>query len=171
MKFVKTDKVKYPYTMKLDDGGSIPIPKQQKFKGKFIREHGCSLVGVYIGLRWMGHKWTMGKILRYAKKNLKLKSKYPLTECIKLMRKVCGDNVVYHSKISAGGITKYLNNGWLIILEEKDPIHSVCLAKQGDKIKRISSGKVTTVTASEEAKKSSKSKIYKGVIICKKKRK
>lgn len=171
MKFIITAKKKYPYTMQLEDGLKIPIPKQQKFKTKFIREHGCSLIGVYIGLRWLGHKWTVGKILRYAKKHLKLKSKYPLTECIKLMKSVCGDSAVYHSKISANGITKYLNNGWLIILEENDPIHTVCLVKQGDYIKRISSGKITTVTAAKEAKKASKSKTYKGVIICKKKRK
>ena len=46
----------------------------------------------------------------------------------------------------------------------------ISLVKQGDNIKRISSGKITTVSAVVEAKKISKSKTYRGIIFCKVKR-
>lgn len=169
MKFIITAKKKYPYTMQLEDGLKIPIPKQQKFKTKFIREHGCSLVGMYIALRWCGKEWTMGKCLRYAKKHLKCKSKYPIVEIARALKSICGADVAkFKRTTTAEKLTGWLKRGWLIVFEERDPIHTVVLVWDGKNIKRISSGKVTTVTAGKEIKKMCKNKTYRGLIVIKK---
>lgn len=164
-------KYKYPLYLVCEDSAKIPVPKQQHFKSEFIRKHGCSLVGVYIGLRWMGKKWTMGKIKRYADKHLRLKSKYPLTECYKLMHKVCGNSVVFYHNMTEDRLKWCMENHWLVILEEKDPIHTVCLANYGKAMIRISSGGVKVVTVKHEIAKRSKSDVYRGAIVCKRARK
>ena len=168
-KIRKTDKYKYPYEIICGNGRRIPVPKQQRFKTAFIRDHGCSLVGMYIALRWCGKKWTMGKCLKYAKKNLKCKSKFPIVEIARALKKVIGTEIVkFRRTTTAEQLGDWLRKGWLVIFEEGDPIHTVCLVWDGARIRRISSGKISAVTATQEIKRKCGNKVYRGVILIKK---
>lgn len=165
MKTVKRDNVKYPYYLYIGKQ-KIPVPKQQKFKSEFIRKHGCSIVGMYIGLRFLGKKWTMKRCLSYMRKHYSPKAKFTIRDCGKAMRAICGsERVSVHKEYTKEQLSKWLLQGNMLIFEEADPIHTVVL--YGSAVMyRISSGKITRTTLEKEWKKRCRASVYEGVIVC-----
>lgn len=174
MKFVinknKKTKKKFPLRVILDNGRSIPIPSQHDFKSSFIQNHGCSLVGFYMALRYRGVKKNMQQVLNYARKKLKCGAKYPLTEIVKGINQICpGKPAVYHKSLTNAQLEAKLKRGYMAVFEERSPIHTVVLLmdKRTGEIWRFSDGhKNTTTVEKENAKKCTNTK-YKGIIVVK----
>lgn len=174
MKFVinknKKTKKKFPLRVILDNGRSIPIPSQHDFKSSFIQNHGCSLVGFYMALRYRGVKKNMQQVLNYARKKLKCGAKYPLTEIVKGINQICpGKPAVYHKSLTNAQLESKLKRGYMAVFEEGSPIHTVVLLmdKRTGEIWRFSDGhKNTTTVEKENAKKCTNTK-YKRIIVVK----
>lgn len=174
MKFVinknKKTKKKFPLRVILDNGRSIPIPSQHDFKSSFIQNHGCSLVGFYMALRYRGVKKNMQQVLNYARKKLKCGAKYPLTEIVKGINQICpGKPAVYHKSLTNAQLESKLKRGYMAVFEEGSPIHTVVLLmdKRTGEIWQFSDGhKNTTTVEKENAKKCTNTK-YKGIIVVK----
>lgn len=176
MKKIKTNSKKYPLKIVIA-GCKITVPKQSEFSNKFLREHGCSIMAEYVALQWLGiHKWPI-KLLGWHKKHTKsdIKSKVTLrgiTKGIKKIGKKKG-TATYHETVTADRIRKAMREGALVIMEQKNPIHSIALIperrKNGYTIYRVSYGKVNGVTAGGMADTATTNKTYRGMIVVKRK--
>lgn len=167
----RASRYKYPYKIQCDDGLIIPVPKQQHFKSTFIRKHGCPLVGMYIGLRWCGKKWSMKKVKKYSEGHFRKHATYRLYDIAKGMRKICpGAKIVYKAQMSEAGMRKCLKKGYCLIFCEKNPTHVVVLLWNGHRgvCKRVSSGRITDVSLKKEAARRCKDRFYRGVIVIRK---
>lgn len=166
----KKTKKRFPWRVILDNGRIIPVPSQHDFKSSFIQNHGCSLVGFYMALRYRGVKKNMQQVLNYARKKLKCGAKYPLTEIVKGINQICpGKPAVYHKSLTNAQLESKLKRGYMAVFEEGSPIHTVVLLmdKRTGEIWRFSDGhKNTTTVEKENAKKCTNTK-YKGIIVVK----
>ena len=167
----KKTKVKYPYRIYLNNGRIIPLPSQHNFKSSYIRNHGCSLVGFDMALRFIGVKKSMTNCKKYLDSHYGLAghSKYSLRQISKAINAIAsGSPATFKKAASADNIQKALDNGKLVLFEEKNPIHTAVLLKRGDKYIRFSDGKYKKVTVAEELKKGCGDAYYGGCIIIKK---
>lgn len=166
----KNSKKKFPWRIILDNGRNIPVPSQYNFKAAFIRTHGCSLVAFYMALRFRGMKKNMQQCLQYARKKLKRRAKYPLTEVAKGINQICpGKPATYYKRLTDNQLDAKLKKGYMVLFEEGNPIHTVVLLRDSKtgKIWRFSDGKKNIVTAEVENRKRCTNEKYKGVIIVK----
>lgn len=163
-------KKKYPYRIYLDNGRQIPVPSQHNFKNNFIQHHGCSLVGFYMALRFRGVKKNMQQVLRYARKKLKCGAKYPLEEIARGINMICpGKPAAYHKSLTTKQLKTKLKKGYMILLEEGNPIHTVVLLRDSKtgKIYRFSDGKKNVTTVEKENKKKCTNEKYRGIVVVK----
>lgn len=159
-----------PLKIKLDNGRSVPVPNQHKFKQSFIREHGCSLVGFYMAVRFRGKKKTMVATYKWAMKNLKHYSKFPLSEIAKGINKVCGKgSATYYKSVTGELLEKKLKEGKLVLFEERKPIHTVALLYDKDSgvLYRFSDGKKYKTSVKKMMAKKCTHKTYKGIVVVK----
>lgn len=167
----KKSKVKFPYRIYLDNGRAIPVPSQHHFKSSYIRNHGCSLVGFYMALRFLGVKKSMTWCKRYLDKYYGLggHTKYSLRQVVKAINKiVSGSPATFHKSPSTEIIRKALRRGDMVLFEEKNPIHTAVLLYDGKKIRRFSDGHYNNVTVAQELTKRCGDSYYSGCIIVKK---
>lgn len=167
----KKIKTKYPYRIYLDNGRIIPVPSQHYFKSDYIQNHGCSLVGFYMALRFLGVKKSMAWCKRYMDKNYGLNghAKYSLRQVTGAVNKiVSGSPVTFYKNASAAAIRKALKNGKMVLFEEKNPVHTAVLLRTGNKIRRFSDGHYKNVTVNQETAKRSGDSYYGGCVIIKK---
>lgn len=132
-------KAKYPYSIYLDDGRVIPVPSQHRFKSDYIRRHGCSLVGFYMALRFLGVKKSMSWCKRYLDKNYGPDghAKYSLRQVAAAINKIVGGKpATFKKPQSKETVQKALRKGGMVLFEERDPIHTVVLLHDGKKTKR-----------------------------------
>lgn len=166
----KKTKKRFPYRIILDSGRVIPVPSQHNFQSDFIKNHGCSLVGFYMALRFRGIKKNMQQVLQYARRKLKCEAKYPLTEVTKGINQICpGRPAMYHKSLTVEQLKMKLKKGYMVLFEEGNPIHTVVLladSKTG-KIWRFSDGKKSVVTVEKENVRRCTNKTYRGVVIVK----
>ncbi len=174
MKFVinknKKTKKKFPWRVILNNGRSIPVPSQHDFKSSFIQNHGCSLVGFYMALRFKGVKKNMQQVLQYARKKLKCGAKYPLTEIARGINAICsGKPAIYHKSMTDKQLKKHLEKGHMILFEEGSPIHTVVLLRdsKSGKIWRFSDGHKNVTTVAKENTKKCTNEKYRGIIVVK----
>lgn len=166
----KQTKKKYPYRIYLDNERQIPVPSQYDFKSSFIQNHGCSLVGFYMALRFKGVKKNMQQVLRYARKKLKCGAKYPLTEIVKGINQICPEKpAVYHRIMSNDRLEAHLKKGHMILFEEGSPIHTVVLLRDNKtgRAWRFSDGHKNVTTVEKENKKKCTNEKYRGIVIVK----
>lgn len=166
----KKSKKRFPYRIILDSGRAIPVPSQHNFKSDFIRQHGCSLVAFYMALRFRGVKKNMQQCLSYARKKLKCRAKYPLTEIVRGINQICpGRPATYYKRLTDNQLKAKLKKGYMILFEEENPIHTVVLLRdsKSGKVWRFSDGKKNTVTVEVENKKRCTNEKYRGVIVVK----
>ena len=165
MKITKTKSSKYPRKVTFNNGRKSPVPNQKKFKSSFIRNHGCSMAGFYIGLRFCGKKEKMNPLLKWTKKHLKkyMKSKLTIKGVAKGLNKKTGRKVAtYHKTCGLKSINKALNNGHLVLLETGSPIHTNVLYRANGKTYHLDHGNVKKVNTAKMVKKATKSATYRG---------
>lgn len=166
----KKSKKRFPYRIILDSGRAIPVPSQHNFKSDFIRRHGCSLVAFYMALRFRGVKKNMQQCLSYARKKLKCRAKYPLTEIARGINLICpGKPATYHKSLTTEQLNAKLKKGYMVLFEESGPIHTVILLRDSKtgKVYRFSDGKKNIVTVETENKKKCMNENYRGIVIVK----
>ena len=96
-------------------------------------------------------------------------SKYSLRQISKAINVIAsGKPATFKKAASEDNIQKALNNGKMVLFEERNPIHTAVLLKKGDKYIRFSDGKYKKVTVAEEIKKRCGDAYYGGCIIIKK---
>lgn len=170
MKLVKTKKAKYPCRVTFNNGRVSPIPSQHKFKTDFIAHHGCSLVGFYIALRFLGRKKKLVPLLRWSRKHLKkyMKAKLTIKGVAAGINKMLKGHAVYHKKPTYDMVKSALKKDQLVLLETKDPIHTNVLFKgNGNKYYNASDGKVKKINVKDMVKKATTSETYRGCVIVK----
>lgn len=166
----KKSRKKFPLRIILDNGRKIPVPSQHDFKDSFIRNHGCSLVGFYMTLRFKGKKKNMQQCLSYCKQHLTKGAKYPLTQLCKGINNICsGTPAVYKKTLGDDKIKANLSKGRMILFEEGNPIHTVVLLQDSKtkKIWRFSDGCKNVTTVEKENNRRCTNKRYEGLIIVK----
>ena len=169
MKQTKTKNKKYPLKIKLQTGEKMTIPKQSEFDNDFLRYHGCSLMAEYIALQFFKiHKWPIN-LYKWHKKNTpkSIKGKvtvYGIYHGISHFIKGKG-TAIYHSHPTAEKIQKAMDAGSLVILEQKNPIHTVILIPDGEEMYVASYGKVKKTNAKTQANKATKNETYRGMIV------
>jgi len=136
------DHERYPYEVTIKNGRKVWIPQQKKF-GSYTSSHGCSVTAVSIALQCRGRKQKSdGSILnpkevyKWCKKHLDgyNGSKLSIYGCHKAVQGMCGEksstwysNDGKRNKEIRQIITDALNNGYCVLFEEKNPIHTVAL--------------------------------------------
>ena len=166
----KKTKKRFPWRVILDNGRIIPVPSQHNFKTSFIQHHGCSLVGFYMALRYRGVKKNMQQVLNYARKKLKCRAKYPLTEIARGINLICpGKPATYYKRLTDNQLDAKLTKDYMVLFEEGGPIHTVVLLRDSKtgKIWRFSDEKKNVVTVGVENRKRCTNEKYEGVIIVK----
>ena len=165
----KTGRVKYPCKIKYINGRKILVPSQYDFPHDFIRTHGCSLAAMYMALRFVGHKKSMSKCLKYMQNrfNLDGHAKYRLKQVAQAINQISGNHAEYYVGASKQRIKDALKSGHMVLFEEKDPIHTAVLLYDGKKVKRFSNGRYKNVTLMQQMKKRCGDDYYRGVVIVK----
>ena len=164
----KTGKKKYPLYIKPKKGHGFYVPAQQNFKKDFVKHHGCSLVGFYIAMYFIGKHRTMSWLLKWSKKHLKIESKIPLKQVYKGIKKLAPRaRIVYKKKIGKAELAAALAKGYLVLLETKDPTHTNPLMWDDTKkcLRNFSHGGKKKVSVAGMVKKQSKSDTYRGCIL------
>ena len=167
MKIKKTGKKKYPLKVYPSKGYAFYVPSQHKFGSDFVSHHGCSLVGFYIAMAFIGKKKTMGKLLKWSKKHLKIKSKIPVSEVYKGIRKLAPKaGVSYRRKVTAQEVRTALARGYLVLLETKDPIHTNPIMWDDTKkcVRNFSHGGKEKINVGNYVKKQCTNDTYRGCI-------
>lgn len=166
-----TTKVIYPYKIYIDNKIVVPVPSQHRFKSEFVQHHGCSLVGFYMALRFLGIKKTMAWCKKYLDKHYGLcgRSKYPIKKIATAINKIAsGAPAKYYKSPSADEIRKALKSGDMVLFEERDPIHTVVLLWDGEKTKRFSDGGYKNTTVNKELAKRCGDSYYGGCVFVEK---
>ena len=149
----------------------ILIPQQKEF-GNYCRFHGCSVTACCIALQWIGVKqedktvWNPKEVYTKAKKVLPgyNGSKLSIWGCKAIINKIAGHEVAYwfsnngkrNTKIREI-INKALNEGSVVLFEEKNPIHTVIFLGIDHK------GKYITATNGHITRRSQAVEIRKGL--------
>lgn len=149
----------------------ILIPQQKEF-GNYCRFHGCSVTACSIALQWIGVKqedksvWNPKEVYTKAKKTLPgyNGSKLSIWGCKAIINKIAGREVAYwysnngkrNAKIREI-INKALNEGSVVLFEEKNPIHTVIFLGIDHK------GKYITATNGHITRRSQAVEIRKGL--------
>jgi len=164
----KTGKKKYPLYVKPKKGHGFYVPAQQNFKKDFVKHHGCSLVGFYIAMYFIGKHRTMSWLLKWSKNHLKIESKIPLKQVYKGLKKLAPRaGITYKKKIDKTELASALAKGYLVLLETRDPTHTNPLMWDDTKkcVRNFSHGGKAKVSVAGMVKKQSKSDTYRGCVI------
>ena len=164
----KTGKKKYPLYVKPKKGHGFYVPAQQNFKSDFVKHHGCSLVGFYVAMYFIGKHKTMSWLLKWSKNHLKIESKIPLKQVYKGLKKLAPRaGITYKKKIGKTELASALAKGYLVLLETRDPTHTNPLMWDDTKkcVRNFSHGGKAKVSVAGMVKRQSKSDTYRGCII------
>ena len=128
MEVIKRKDKKNPIKVILTDGTEIVVPKQSKFKTKWLRKHGCPFVSQYEALQFLGIKGqTVKGLWEWAKKHTgkymgaSLWIRGVLAE-LKHFTKGKGTVKYFAPKtIKTKNMQKYLEAGCMIIITRRKP--------------------------------------------------
>ena len=169
MRIVKTKRKKYPYVVWPTQGNGFYVPSQHRFSNDFVDQHGCSLVGFYIAMSFLGKRKTMNKLLKWSRKHLKVKSKIPLSEVYKGIRQLAPgkkDHVTFRRKVTSQEVRTALAQGYLVLLETRDPIHTNPIMWDDTKccVRNFSHGGKEKVSVGSMVRKQCTNDTYRGCI-------
>ena len=166
----KRNDKRYPY--EYDKGKKrILIPQQKEF-GLYCRSHGCSVTACSIALQWIGVKQADGSVWNPKEIYIKAKkvvpgfngSKLSIYGCRTIINKIAGDKVAtWYSNNGKRNekirdiINEALNEGSVVLFEEKNPIHTVIFLGIDKK------GKYITATNGIITRRSPKVEIRRGL--------
>lgn len=169
MKIIKTGDRKYPLRIALDNKTVLKVPKQKNFDNAFLRCHGCSLMAEYLALQYLHkHVWPL-HLLKWHRAHDKedVKAKVTLRGVTKGINHYKNGHATYVEKPTVGKANYALLNGGCIILEHRNPIHSVFIVRDNGVDYIISYGKVKRVNIAQTIAKASKNTTYRGMVIIK----
>ena len=169
MKISKTTEKKYPLKVTLSNGTILKVPCQKFFDNAFLRCHGCSLMAEYLALQYIGyHKYPL-HLLEWHRANDKadIKAKVTLKGVTKGINHFKPGHAIYVPVPTAGKISYALYSGKCVILEQKNPIHSVFLFRDNGLDYMISYGKVKRINVRSIANTATTNKTYRGMVIVK----
>ena len=176
MKKVRTGNNKYPLKIYLTTGEVMLIPRQSQFDNDWLRRHGCSIMAEYIALQWLGVKkvgkkklWPVN-LLKWHKKHTpnQIAAKLLIKAIPIAIKKLSKGSAKYYKKVTKARMEAALKKGYLVIFEQKDPIHTVILIPDDGKVYVASHGKVTKTTVNKMMQTVLKSTKYRGMVIVKK---
>ena len=166
----KRNDKRYPY--EYDKGKKrILIPQQKEF-GLYCRSHGCSVTACSIALQWLGVRqadssvWNPKEVYLYAKKHINgyNGSKLSIFGCKAVINKIAGSKVAtWYSNNGKRNhnirviINRALNDGCIVLFEEKNPIHTVVFLGIDEK------GKYITATNGHITRRSQAVEIRRGL--------
>ena len=169
MKRTKTKNRKYPLKIALSNGTVIKVPKQANFDNAFLRCHGCSLMAEYLALQYIHkHIWPI-TLLRWHRKfdQEDIKAKVTVEGVCKGINHYKPDSAIYYADPTYHRIAAALHSGRCVILEQKNPIHSIFLLRDNGIDYKISYGKITRINVDKIAKTATANKTYRGMGIVK----
>lgn len=169
MKITKTKDEKYPLKVTLSNGTVLKVPKQANFDNAFLRCHGCSLMAEYLALQYLHkHIWPI-TLLRWHKKHDQedVKAKVTVKGVCKGINHYVKDSAFYFSTPTYHRIMAALHSGRCVILEQKNPIHSIFLVRDNGVDYIINYGKVKRVNVDKISKTATANKTYRGMVIVK----
>lgn len=181
---------KKPLKVILSDGTKIIVPRQSKFKTKWLHDHGCPFVSAYEVLQFCGVK-------KVGKKKLGIKALWKwwlahfpdrfratlTSRGLYLGLKSLLKGKAYVKKFEPKAVTTkrvqtYLNAGCMIIMNRRRPngIHYYCiLSDYGKDGKRhtyiLNAGKCKKTTAKKQVSDKSSNQHYGGMIVITRKKK
>ena len=169
MKITKTKNKKYPFKVALSDGTVLKVPKQANFDNAFLRCHGCSIMAEYMALQYLKkHIWPI-TLLRWHKKHDQedVKAKVTVKGVTKGINHYKPGAAIYDPEPKAPNIRYYLRTGHVIILEQKNPIHSVFIFHDDGHNYMATYGKVKRINVDKISKTATANKTYRGMVIVK----
>lgn len=169
MKTTKTKNKKYPFKVTLSDGTVLKVPKQANFDNAFLRCHGCSIMAEYMALQYLKkHIWPI-TLLRWHKKHDQedVKAKVTVKGVTKGINHYKPGAAKYDPEPTAPKIRYYLRTGHVIILEQKNPIHSVFIFHDDGHNYMATYGKVKRINVDKISKTATADKTYRGMVIVK----
>lgn len=166
MKITKTKNKKYPLNVTLSNRTVLKVPKQANFSNSFLRCHGCSIMAEYLALQYIHkHIWPI-TLLRWHRKSDRedVKAKVTVKGVEKGINHYKPGAAYYDPTPTATEIRRGLSSGHAVILEQKNPIHSIFLVRDKGIDYMISYGKVTRIDVGKIAKTATFNKTYKGMV-------
>ena len=169
MKISKTKDIKYPLVVTLSNGTKITVPKQSKFDNAFLRCHGCSLMAEYLALQYLGKHIYPLHLLEWHREfdRQDIKAKVTLKGVTKGINYFRPGHAKYDATPTYEEIEDALLDYKAVILEQKNPIHSVFLFRDNGLDYMISYGKVKRINVRSIANTATTNKTYKGMVIVK----
>lgn len=184
MEIKKRDSKKYPLVVTLSTGERMVIPRQSQFSDAWLRNHGCSLVAEYIALQFLGVRKIMihGRrrgifpinLLKWHRIHTpeEVKAKVTIKGVSEGINRLAGKGTAhYYKTVSADRIERALKAGHPVIMEQRNPIHTVILLPDRDKAYIANHGKVERVNIGKIAKTATTNKRYRGMVSIVKERK
>ena len=169
MKITKTGDKKYPLRIVLKNRTVLKVPKQKNFDNAFLRCHGCSLMAEYLALQYVHkHVWPL-HLLRWHRAHDKqdVKAKVTLRGVAKGINHYRPDRAKYIPTPTVSKAELALASGACLILDHRNPIHSVFIVRDNGVDYIISYGKVKKVDISRTIAKATTNKTYRGMVIIK----
>ena len=169
MKITKTKDEKYPLKVTLSNGTVLKVPKQANFDNAFLRCHGCSIMAEYLALQFLHkHIWPI-TLLRWHKKHDQedVKAKVTVKGVTKGINHYKPGAAKYDPEPTGPKIRYYLRTGHVIILEQKNPIHSVFIFHDDGHNYMATYGKVKRINVDKISKTATANKTYRGMVIVK----
>lgn len=168
MKISKTKNKKYPLKITLNNGIKITVPKQSAMSNSFLRKHGCSLMAEYVALQFLGvHKYPIN-LYKWHKKYDKadIKAKVTVKGVAKGINKQCKGKgtASYYSTPTRERMESALKSGAAVILEQKNPIHTIIILPDNGVNWLVNYGNVTRADVKKLANTATTSKTYKGMV-------
>lgn len=167
MKITKTKDRKYPLKVTLSNGTVLKVPKQANFDNNWLRSHGCSLMAEYLALQYLGKHIYPLHLLQWHRKNDKedIKAKVTLKGVTKGINHYRKGHARYVATPTVAVAKITLAGGGCLILEHRNPIHSVFIFRDNGVDYIISYGKVSKVNINSTIAKASKNQTYRGMVI------
>ena len=167
MKVKKTGDRKYPLKVTLSNGTVLKVLKQANFDNAFLRCHGCSIMAEYLALQYIHkHIWPI-TLLRWHKKfdQEDIKAKVTVKGVTKGINHYKPGAAYYDPTPTAKEMRQWLRTGHVIILEQKNPIHSVFIFHDDGHNYMASYGKVKRIDVDKIAKTATSNTTYRGMVI------
>lgn len=182
MKITKRKDAKNPIMVTMTDGTEIIVPRQGKFKTKWLRKHGCPFVSLYEAMQFTGvhgtsvkglWQWALKHAGKYMGATLHMKGEVALT---KHFTKGKAHVKFYAPKdITTDRMKRFLKAGSMIIITRRKPsIHYYVVFMDKGKIYALNyrgGGKCKRYSAKFLVSTKCKNKNYGGMIVITKKKK
>ena len=169
MKIIKTGDRKYPLRVVLSNGTVLKVPKQANFDNAWLRSHGCSLMAEYLALQYVHKHVYPLHLLQWHRAHDKedIKAKVTLRGVTKGINHYRKGRASYVQTPTVNKAKLALAGGACLILEHRNPIHSVFIVRDNGVDYIISYGQVKKVNIAQTIAKATTNKTYRGMVITK----